>query len=143
MGTHCLAQTCRLKTEHRPPLTITVRLASSALGIPRNATAYIAVLTPTASPALRHSVSMGLPPQASTNPRTLSKEERSQANAPAAPDFLAAACAFSSVRHATCTSCPKDTLKEMAYKERDEKEGGSGARGSTNRLFFSFMAGAK
>lgn len=52
-------------------------------------------------PAFKHSESIGLPPQASAKDRTLSKEDRSQANAPAAPDLEAAAFAFSSVLQAT------------------------------------------
>lgn len=52
-------------------------------------------------PAFRHSVSIGFPPHASAKLRTLSREDRSQANAPAAPDFSAAALAFASVRQAT------------------------------------------
>lgn len=65
---------------------------------------------PGSLPALRHSVSMGFPPHASAKPRTLSREDRSQANAPAAPDVSAAALAFASVRQATCTSCPNATF---------------------------------
>lgn len=64
---------------------------------------------------------MGFPPQASAKPRTLSREDRSHAHAPAAPDFSAAALALASVRHATWTSWPistfcfvKNTLEEFA-----------------------------